>query len=361
MKNRFIFFCVALVGIWGSLPSSLEGSYVLDTCYGSMEIQEPVIVELLESPAMQRLKGVYQYGVLKYLTHTESYTRWDHSVGVFALLRLNGASLEEQVAGLLHDVSHTAFSHFGDYFFHAESLQDSYQDSIHSWFLQTFGIEEILTRHGFDLDQADPKCGRYQALEQELPNLCADRLDYNLQGAYHRGWISRNELRQTLSHIRYHKGRWVISDPEAAALLGEFSLHMTTGCWGAAFNSLVNEWLGKAVERALSIGELSFMDITFGQDDDLWERLHQSPDDEVRRWLRYLRDVERYYQIVPLGHDQVRFKSKFRGIDPWVETPDGIQRLTEVNPTYRRRYEGVQALMEEGWSLQIHVLATVEG
>ena len=28
------------------------------------------------------------------------------------ILRKNGASLEEQIAGLLHDVSHTVFSHF---------------------------------------------------------------------------------------------------------------------------------------------------------------------------------------------------------------------------------------------------------
>jgi len=31
-----------------------------DTIYGNYEIQEPVILELINSPAMQRLKGIDQ-------------------------------------------------------------------------------------------------------------------------------------------------------------------------------------------------------------------------------------------------------------------------------------------------------------
>jgi HD superfamily phosphohydrolase len=34
--------------------------YYKDTIYGSYKIQEPVILELINSPAMQRLKGIDQ-------------------------------------------------------------------------------------------------------------------------------------------------------------------------------------------------------------------------------------------------------------------------------------------------------------
>jgi len=53
---------------------------------------------------------------------TNPTTRFDHSVGVMLLIRKLGAGsspasalLKEQVAALLHDVSHTAFSHVIDY------------------------------------------------------------------------------------------------------------------------------------------------------------------------------------------------------------------------------------------------------
>ena len=101
-----------LIGLSCSLR--LQGEKV-DTFYGSIDVQEPVLIDLIHSPAVQRLKRVHQYGVAFYTTHKENYTRYDHSLGVFAILRLKEASLQEQIAGLLHDVSHTAFSHVGDW------------------------------------------------------------------------------------------------------------------------------------------------------------------------------------------------------------------------------------------------------
>src|SRR5690554_5599914 len=98
------------------IPSLIWGEKI-ETFYGLIDVEEPLLLELIEHPAFQRLKGVHQYGVSYYTTHKEEYTRYDHSLGVFALLRAKGSPLKEQVAGLLHDVSHTAFSHVGDWIF----------------------------------------------------------------------------------------------------------------------------------------------------------------------------------------------------------------------------------------------------
>src|ERR1700735_4632442 len=88
----------------------------IDTIYGSTIITEPVLIELINrSEAIKRLKYVNQYGVMKFIKPEDEYTRFQHSLGVLYLLRRFGASLAEQVMGLLHDVSHTAFSHIADY------------------------------------------------------------------------------------------------------------------------------------------------------------------------------------------------------------------------------------------------------
>lgn len=100
--------------------TSILLSETVETFYGPVEVKEPVLLELIQSPAMQRLKHVNQYGVAFFTTHREEYTRYDHSLGVFAILRKNNASLEEQISGLLHDISHTVFSHTGDWIFGKE-------------------------------------------------------------------------------------------------------------------------------------------------------------------------------------------------------------------------------------------------
>lgn len=75
------------------LPCLLSAKQI-DTFYGPIEVQEPVLLELIDSPAFKRLKGVHQYGVAYYTTHREEYNRYDHSIGVFTILRLKGASLD---------------------------------------------------------------------------------------------------------------------------------------------------------------------------------------------------------------------------------------------------------------------------
>lgn len=91
--------------------------YLEDEIYGKIEVNEPVLVEIINSYELQRLKEIsmagYYPGCPEF--NNPEYNRYNHSVGVLLLLRRYGASLAEQIAGLIHDVSHSAFSHTIDY------------------------------------------------------------------------------------------------------------------------------------------------------------------------------------------------------------------------------------------------------
>lgn len=76
-----------------------------DDIYGEIKINEPILLKLLGSPSILRLKKISQCGVPDRYYHLKNYSRYEHSVGAMILLRKLGATLEEQVAGLLHDVS----------------------------------------------------------------------------------------------------------------------------------------------------------------------------------------------------------------------------------------------------------------
>jgi len=86
-----------------------------DRIYGEFKIAEPVILELIASKAMERLKEIDQAGYFEPYYPGTAHSRFEHSVGVYLLLKMFGAPIHEQIAGLIHDVSHSAFSHCVDY------------------------------------------------------------------------------------------------------------------------------------------------------------------------------------------------------------------------------------------------------
>src|SRR5580658_5391659 len=106
MLFSYLFLITTLLAATSTRSIDDRVSIIITTIYGSATITEPILIELLQSQAINRLQHINQYGIMKFVTK-EEYTRYEHSVGVLYLLRHFGASLEEQVMGLLHDVSHT--------------------------------------------------------------------------------------------------------------------------------------------------------------------------------------------------------------------------------------------------------------
>ncbi len=324
---------------------------IVETFYGPINVEEPVLLELIESSAFQRLKLVRQYGVSYYITHKEEYNRYEHSLGVFALLREKQASLEEQIAGLLHDVSHTVFSHVGDYIFAKENQDKDYQTSIHEVFLEERGLGDILRKYNFRVDQVLPTHDLFPALEQDLPNLCADRIDYNIQGAYYQGFLSLEEARQIFKDLQFIEGSWVSSDHNLMKKLSLSSLFMTQNCWGSATNNLASHLLAEAMLKGLEVGIVSLEDIHFGTDQVIWNFLMQSENAFIRDKMNQLLFVKDSYQIVePVDADLV-IKCKFRGIDPWIRLDGKKVRLTEYDPLFFKQYMKVQSQMKKGWSI----------
>ncbi len=80
-------------------------------------MNNPLLEEIFMSPAMIRLDGIDQSGPPAHFGVVPTFSRRDHCNGVWALLKRANVSLEEQVTGLLHDASHTAFSHLADLLF----------------------------------------------------------------------------------------------------------------------------------------------------------------------------------------------------------------------------------------------------
>ena len=189
-----------------------------DRLYGAAEIGDPVLIDLMQTAAMERLRGVLQHGITAVIGITRPTTRFEHSVGVMLLARRLGAPLKEQVAALLHDVSHTAFSHVIDYVFGGHDSQ-SYHEAMKESYMGGTDLPPTLARHGYDwrdfLGEED-----YPLLEQPSPALCADRLDYFLRDSRDLGLSTDDEIENALQHLIVHAGRMAVDDLPVARWMG---------------------------------------------------------------------------------------------------------------------------------------------
>jgi len=325
----------------------------LETIYGNFEINDPVIIELLSHPMMLRLKNIRQYGVNYYVIKPEKYHRYEHSVGVYLLLKKYGASLKEQVAGLLHDVSHTVFSHVGEWVFDHKDGLSSYQDDHHDSFLKATGFAEILEKHGFTLESINHKHNNFSLLEQDLPDLCLDRIEYNLQGGLRENLITKDNFDAILNSLKFKDDKWYFTDIENAKKFALISLYHTEKIWGSPLGLLTYKLTGQALKIALNKKYLSLDDIKFGEDDIVWQKLITIEDVQIKYLVNKLINHQNFY--LPSSAEEADFflHSKFRGVNPWVKINNKFQRLTEVDADYAEKYFALKKIYASPLGIKI--------
>lgn len=333
---------VALGLLWCSLSYAIE----VTTIYGTFTVNEPVLEELIASQAFKRLGAIHQYGVNHYIHKTVGdYNRYDHSLGVFVLLRQHGAPLKEQIAGLLHDVSHTVFSHVGDHVAGhlkgaiVDQNDEAYQDDMHSWYLAQTDIASILAKYGYTIDEINHKLGDFPMLERSLPDICADRLEYQLYGAYAEGWMSADQLRAMAASVHYDEDRWYFDDLNHARTFGFNSIKLCTSLFGSAWNMIAYENAATALLRAVDLRLITMRDILFGTDDVTWDLLRRQNDAIINLAISRLLSAHSCYEQASESQYDVVCRAKFRGIDPWVLSDGGFKRLTELDAEFAQLYQ----------------------
>lgn len=311
-----------------------------DRVYGRVEAHEPLLQELIESRAIQRLKGLSQSGISGMLGSAPDFSRYDHSVGVMLLLRRLGSSLEEQVAGLLHDISHTAFSHVAD-FLSEDPAGPSYHERMWHSIVERSRIPAVLARHGLDWRALDAESGAFPLLEQPQPALCADRVDYFLRTLQPAGLGDRADIRRLLDHLVTVEKRMVLTDREVARWMADRYLQMDARHWSSLHEVALYWTLARAMREALDRGHLT-EEAWYLTDSALWERLHQIDDPQVQHLLSYVA-ADTVVEENPERYDFVT-ESRVRAIDPDVLVEGVARPLSTVDADFaarrRRHLEG---------------------
>jgi hypothetical protein len=319
-----------------------------DPVYGTNDITDTVLLNLMESKAMQRLHGVLQHGVSALVGITRQTSRFEHSIGVMLLVLRLGASLEEQIAALLHDVSHTAFSHVIDYVFDGHDTQGYHEEHKFEYVSET-DLPEILKRHGYDwMDFMQDE--NFSLLEQDLPRLCADRLDYFLRDARDLGLASDQEISAALLHLRSYQGRIVTDNIDIARWLGYTFIKGDKTSWANFREVGLYELAARAIRRGLRIGVLSEVDL-WGRDLPAWEKLQASNDPELQNHLQRVHANTRF--VWDDENPEFRVSTKLRSIDPDVLVNGKPKPLSIIDPDFADHREAYLERNSGKWPIRV--------
>lgn len=305
-----------------------------DRVYGPQEIIEPVVLELLGSSALERLKGVDQYGYFEANFSGTASSRFNHSVGVYLLLNRYGAPLAEQIAGLIHDVSHTVFSHCIDYALAGgDQKRQSYQDDSFSSFLKKSELPAILKKYNFDLDYIlDDR--NFPLKERALPDLCADRIDYSLRDALKFTGLMPAGAQAILDDLLVENGLWIFKNQKAAKNYAQLFLTLNQNYYCGLPSAVMLHSVGDYLKYSLEKKYILPADL-YTTDQAVLKKIEKFFNTDAH--LRLLFDrLNNKIQAKnnPLAYDfQVFCKS--RVVDPYFKDGANLKKLSEADPVWK--------------------------
>lgn len=227
-----------------------------DKIYGNFEVG-PVLEELILSAPVQRLKNIHQGGAIFLVNPALNQTRYAHSVGVLYLVKHFGGEIEEQIAALLHDVSHTAFSHVADYVF--ENTNEDYHETIFDEVINRSEIPVILKKYGFNSITLFKQA--HTILEQPLPALCADRVDYTLRDLYQADFIGLTDIRNFINELTIQDACMVVKSEAAGDWIKNQFRRLNESYFKKPEHVYANVKLAELIKDALDEGILQKNDL----------------------------------------------------------------------------------------------------
>lgn len=299
---------------------------IKDIIYGSEEINEPILEELIKSPSLQRLKNISQFGMPKEYYHIKSFSRYNHSLGVFILLKKLNAGLEEQVAGLLHDVSHSAFSHVFDWVVGNPEKED-YQDKELLNFIKNSEISGILKKHSFNYKKiADLE--RFSLLEKEIPDLCVDRIDYSLRELAVNGENAYN----LFLDLGVKNNEIFFNSRKKAEIFAQSFLKLQKEHWGGAEARARYYILSEILKQGLKDKIISLDEIKTGEDWPILNKLEKYGNKKIKKQLNLLKNGFSLKENLK----GIILKKKFRYVNPKVLQNNELVYLSDISKDYKK-------------------------
>ena len=303
-------------------------------------------------PLMRRLGGV---GLLcgtdwtPLFNNRFFYSRLDHSIGTALITWRFTHDKVQTIAALLHDVATPAFSHVVDFKNHDAMTQSSTERLAPSLIARDDALLALLVRDGI-APAAVSYPERYPVVDNAIPRLSADRLEYMYPTAAALSSLwSIDEIERNFAAVK------VLTSEEGAVELGfgdvdEASRYTVRFAHVGLMlqqgeDKLAMQLLADVLEEAERVGLLTEGDLYAESEERLIAHFtlfaHEHPTCRFASLFRTFRGTRCIVRgdTPPEGYYCVSVKTKLRYVDPLVETPQGIKRTSAVSPAAQHAIE----------------------
>jgi hypothetical protein len=256
------------------------------------------------------------------------------------LTRILGGSVIEQSAGLLQDISHTAFSHTVDYVYGDRS--ESFHESIFAMVMAASDIPDILSHHGLTWEHLF--CPEHLIrIDIPAPSLCADRVDYTLRDLLRLGYISSEEAQQFVAALHFTNGVTAVEGVPLALKFVEWYRYLVSEVFMNALELFAHDELSRIIKLALENQVINAADLR-ETDDIIIAKIESSNilGLELMR-LRATRTV-----CTAENPESRRVFSKARIVDPHVLVDKQVQRLSVLAPETIGLWDSIMSRAKSG-------------
>jgi HD superfamily phosphohydrolase len=248
---------------------------------------EGVAEDLLDTPAVQRLRRIKQLGTAELVYPSANHTRFEHSLGVYHLatraldnLGIEGKQAERlRAAAILHDIGHSPFSH------NIEGLVARRTGKLHDEvgdLLKEGEVARVLALHDIDPGRvADLVAGDGEFGQLVSGELDVDRMDYLVRDAHHTGVpYGTIDTGRFVRELRFVDGELVLAENNvqtAESLLLARAL-MNPVVYNHHVARISKAMLRRATEGLLEAGDATAEEVRRMDDRDLTVALRNCPE-----------------------------------------------------------------------------------
>lgn len=307
---------------------------IQDRIYGNIKLKSKVIEELILSKPLQRLKKISQDGAPHFIQPIRNVNRFEHSVGVWYLSSLFKRPIEEQIACLLHDVPHTAFSHVID--FVMEDEKHEFHEKFTEKLILESEIPSILSKYKINIKKVLDK-EKFELLENDLPDISFDRWDYFMRDGYTLNFLPKTAINEFITSIHLNKNKLYFEDIRTASMYAILFTSFSRLIWldptshGSFF--LISEALKVALNNNL-ITEDDF----FTDDELLMKKLKKTKNIKINKLLSRLKVGK---EFVYTRENEAEFfgPNKPRCVNPFIKIKNKLVRLSTQVPSLGYYFE----------------------